>query len=196
VRRLWKLLDADAKRCLAEANPVAAGARAAAMLRMSRHLSQSNHMSIELSIACSMADGALKLLSDRIDPGMLPDQIRNEVKDALAALDTPDFMNGKQTVLADLDLSVRSYRAGKIDKDLEGHTFSKADQDRAAAEVEAAVSKVAAAWSSPDPPTALTAVSAGTSPAAQITLSYLPKLWKAVSETRQRVVAARKKFGA
>jgi hypothetical protein len=195
VRKLYKLLDADAKRCLAEANPVAAGARAAAVLRMAHHLTLHSHIIMEVLVAESMADGTIKLLNERIDPGMLPDQVRAEVKDALASLDTPDLLNSKQTVLADLDLAVRSLRAGKLSKDLEGNTFSQADQDRAATEVEAAIKKLPGAWDGPDPQSALAGLSSGASRAAQAELSMLPRTWKSISDFKVRLTAARKKFG-
>src|SRR5262245_39866922 len=83
VRRLFKLLNADAQRCLNEANPVGAGARCAAMLRMAHHQSLHAQTSIELLGAVVTAETALKLLNERIDAGMLPDQLRSEVKEAL-----------------------------------------------------------------------------------------------------------------
>jgi hypothetical protein len=155
IRTLARLLNADAMRCLSEGDVNGAAGRAAAAVRMGRHVGGSASSLIDARVGMATMSIGINLINEKINPSALAPEVRSELKQLLSALDASDPAGVKASLYKDRDALVSSLRKNHFpegDMGL-GRDWSKASQrerDQAADDVTAAFERIVQVWDQRD----------------------------------------------
>jgi hypothetical protein len=197
MRGLLRLLIADSHRCLAESNPPGCAFRAGAMLRMGRHQVIAGHSLIDILIANVAVNAGLELVNKNLDMNMLPGTAKDELREAIAKLDEPDFLHAKTIFQADRDMYAKSLRSGAPNmKGMSNRDWSAEPasvREEVASAIEKVTSQELAAWDRPDAVSAIETIENNSPANVRDFAAGAPQLRKSIQNAHENLLAAKKK---
>ncbi|MCC6425407.1 MAG: hypothetical protein IT435_01170 [Phycisphaerales bacterium] len=152
MRRVARILKADATRLLAAGDKDGAAKRIAALLRISDQLTREGKASIELLVATAIAAMASEFVVS--NPSLAEAAWKTDIQQAIAEVQGDGLLNSAAVIKSDFEIAARSLREGTVPDTSEmggwnWATVSQSERDALADKLDAIKEEAVKAWSGP-----------------------------------------------